>query len=186
MNNDQAARSARRLATAVALPLAVVAGFIAFQTLKPAPAPTASPSPSPRVMTTAPVEIAAVKLDERQALVCRAFLSKLPERVRELDRRQVTGGHEQNAAFGDPALTLACGGSPLSFDPADVVYPINGVCWHANKAGTVWTTVDREVPITLTLPAELAGAGSGQWAGAFSPTVTASVLSSPTKPSGCR
>jgi hypothetical protein len=163
-----------------------------FQALKPA----AAPAPSPTAQATAsaavsspvpttPVHIAAIQLSERQSLVCRALLSKLPEQLRGLPRRQVTGGHEQNAAYGDPAVTLACGVPAPTFAPTDFVYPLSGVCWHPNEAGSVWTTVDREVTIALTLPAALSGEGSGQWAAALSSPVTAAVPSAEIKPSGC-
>jgi hypothetical protein len=131
------------------------------------------------------VHIAAIQLSERQSMVCRALLSKLPEQLRGLPRRQVTGGHEQNAAFGDPAVTLACGVPAPTVAPTDFVYPLSGVCWHPNEAGSVWTTVDREVTIALTLPAALSGQGSGQWAAALSSPVTAAVPSAEVKPSGC-
>jgi GNAT superfamily N-acetyltransferase len=38
-------------------------------------------------------------------------VSQLPATVRDLTQRPVTAGAEQNAAYGDPALTVACGGS---------------------------------------------------------------------------
>ncbi|GIH04482.1 hypothetical protein Rhe02_25490 [Rhizocola hellebori] len=167
----------------------MVAGFVMFQTLKPAPAPTptaqATASASVAPVPTAPVPVAAIALSEREAVVCRAFLAKLPEQLRGLPRRQVTGGHEQNAAFGDPAVTLTCGGPAPTFAPTDFVYPLSGVCWHPNEAGSVWTTVDREVTIALALPGALSGEGSGQWAAALSGPVTAAVPSAQVKPSGC-
>ena len=209
MNNDQATRSAkeftrrpantaeppsensqaaaRRVATGVAIPLALLTGFVVFQALKPAPIPVAqaTPSATPAPVSTEPVAIAAIQLSERETLVCRALLSRLPERLRGLPRRQVTDGHEQNAAFGDPAVTVACGGPAPTFAPTDFVYPLSGICWHPNEAGSVWTTVDREVTIAVTLPAGLSGDGSGQWAAAVSSILTASVPSAATEPSGC-
>ncbi len=188
MNNDQATRTARRVATWVAVPLALLTGFVVFQVLKPAPAPSAQATPSATAapVSTEPVAVAMVaRLSERERLVCRALLSKLPERLRGLPRRQVAGRHEQNAAFGDPAVIIACGGPAPSFAPTDFVYPLSGVCWHPNEAGSAWTTVDREVTVAVTLPEGLSGDGSGQWATALSGTLIASVPSAATKPSGC-
>ena len=187
MSNDQTARSAGRIATFIALPVALVAGFIAFQVLKPSPTPppVTSSSPSPQVMSTGPVSAPAPKLDERQAAACRALVAALPAQIRDLPRRPVSAGAEQNAAYGDPAVVITCGGTPASFPPTDFVYPISGVCWHPDAGGTTWTTVDREVPIGVSLPAPLAGNGSGQWAAAFSSVVAANVPAAATKPAGC-
>jgi hypothetical protein len=187
VNNDQTTRAAKRIATAIAVPLAAVTGFVMFQVLQPSPTPVpkATPSATSQPVAMAPVPIAAIVLEERAAVVCRAFLSKLPEQLRGLPRRQVTGGHEQNAAFGDPAVTLSCGGPLPTFAPTDLVYPLSGICWHPNETGSVWTTVDREVTIALTLPGALSGPGSGQWAAAVSGPVAASVPTAQVRPSGC-
>ena len=182
MNNDQAARSARRVATLIAVPAALIAGFVAFQLLRPAP-PAPDPVETPRPRSSAPVAMSAPSLPQRQATVCRALLSQLPDSVRELERRPVTAGHEQNAAFGDPAITLACGGAMPSVPPTDKVYPLDAACWHADPSGTVWTTVDREVPVTITVPKDYEQ--PGQWVIAFSNVVAATVPTG-TVPTGCR
>jgi hypothetical protein len=188
VSNDPNPRSAGWIAALVALPVALVAGFVAFQVLKPTSTPpVASPSASvsPRVMPTAPVSVAASKLDDRQAAACRALIAALPEQIRDLPRRPVSAGPEQNAAYGDPAIVVTCGGAAPSFPPTDFVYPISGVCWHPDAGGNAWTTVDREVPVTVSLPPPLAGNGSGQWAAAFSPVVSTSVPASTARPTGC-
>jgi hypothetical protein len=185
VNNDEATRSARRIATLIAVPVALLAGFVACQALRPA-APAASPSPSasPRVISTAPVTVAAARLDDRQTAICRSLVAKLPERVRDLARRPVTGAVEQAAAYGD-GLIITCGGPQPSFAPTDLVYPISGVCWAPNPGGSRWTTVDREVAVELQLPADAAGPGSGQWAAAFSGVIAANVPPLAAKPGGC-
>ncbi|MBV1848680.1 DUF3515 domain-containing protein [Catellatospora tritici] len=192
MSNDQAARpadrSAKLIAAAIALPVAALAGWGFFQVMRSADAPAAAPKPSaststsPKVMPTAPVKMAVSALGERQATVCRALLSQLPEQVRDLPRREVSGGFEQNAAWGDPALTLTCGGTTPTFPPTDDVYLLDGVCWH-ESAGT-WTTVDREVPVSVTVPAGLDG--PGEWVSEFSKTFIETVPSAETMPTGCR
>jgi hypothetical protein len=188
MSNDQTARTAGRspktIATVVAVPLALFAGFGYFQAMRPPAEPAAAPSPStadPRVMPTTPVTMPAPALDARQTLVCRALLSQLPDRVGDLPRRKVTAGHEQNAAYGDPALTLACGGPSPSYPPTDDVYTLDGVCWH--KGPDAWTTVDREVPIHVTVPPT--DGGPGQYLIALSDTVIATVPSAKQIPLGC-
>jgi hypothetical protein len=187
VNNDQATRSAGRIATLIALPLALLAGFGVFQLLKPAEnKPLVAPPPvASQVVPTTPVPMTALPLNERQTVVCRALLSQLPEQVRHLPRRAVTAGHEQNAAYGEPALTLSCGGStPTGFPDEEIVYQLNNVCWRKDPASSVWTTIDREVPVHVTVPAGLEG--PGQWVTAFSGTVTATVPSLPQVPFGCK
>ncbi|WP_155372073.1 DUF3515 domain-containing protein [Catellatospora vulcania] len=185
MNNDQTARSGRTspktIATVVALPLALLAGFGFFQAMRPPtePAPAPSTAAGPQVMPTTPVTMAAPALNERQATVCRALLSQLPDQVRDLPRREVTAGHEQNAAYGEPALTVACGGPTPSYPPTDDVYTLDGVCWH--KGGGAWTTVDREVPVRVTVPAE----HNEQLLINFSKTLIATVPHAERIPVGC-
>jgi hypothetical protein len=182
---DPATRSAARLAAAVALPAALVAGLIAYRLLNgPGAHPGASASPAPH--STAPVAMAAPALAERPATVCRALLAQLPSALRDRPRRPVTAGPEQNAAYGDPAITIACGAGPRpSIDPTAFVYPLSGVCWYAvpGPAATVWTTVDREVPVTVTVPNGYSG--QGQWVIEFSPAVGAAVPAVTTPPTGC-
>ncbi|MEV0456884.1 DUF3515 domain-containing protein [Catellatospora methionotrophica] len=183
MSNDQTARPGRRspktVATVVALPIALLAGFGFFQAMRPAPEPAPAPSAAPQAMPTTPVAMDAPALNERQTLVCRALLSQLPDQVRDLPRREVTAGHEQNAAYGDPALTLACGVPAASYPPTDDVITLDGVCWH--KGGGAWTTVDREVPVRVTVPS----AHNEQLLINFSKTLIATVPHAERIPVGC-
>jgi len=173
VSND-ARRSASRVATLVAVPIALLAGFVAFQVLKPA---------DPKPQETGPVTMPAKVLDGRQTEVCRTLLARMPDRVRDRQRRQVTAGQEQNAAFGDPAIKLACGGEAPSLAQTDFVYRLSGVCWLPDSAGTRWVTVDREVPIVIEVPA---GYDSpGQWVTAFSGAISAAVPPAHV-PSGCK
>lgn len=174
MNNDQTARSARRLATLIAIPVALIAGLVAFQVLKPQPTPQPLAEESPAtVQASSPVSLPAPPLGERHATVCRALLAMLPDEIRDRPRRQVTGGHEQNAAYGDPAITLSCGGEVPEFQPTDFVYPLNEVCWFADQTGTKWTTVDREVPVTVYVPRDYDAPGG--WVILFSTPVDSAV-----------
>lgn len=188
MSNDQTARSgdrsAKTIATLVALPLALAAGFGVFQAMQPPAEPVATPSAAarPGVMPTAPVAVPAPTLNAREATVCRALLSQLPDRMLDLPRREVTAGHEQNAAYGDPALTVACGAGPVpSLAPEEKVWTLNGVCWH--QSDEVWTTVDREVPVRVTVP--VAYQPPGQWMIGLSKTLIATVPSAAKIPAGC-
>lgn len=186
--SDHVTRKAARWATLVALPLAVLAGVLVFSTLNGSGAPSATPTTpaAPKPIPSTPVAVAAPKLSARQEIVCRALTSQLPAEVRGLPQRRVTTGPEQNAAYGEPAITLSCGVPAATFPPTDDVFSLNQVCWHAapGHGGSVWTTVDREVPVQVTVPTGYEPAG--QWTIAFANPVAATVPSI-TKgvPSGC-
>jgi hypothetical protein len=179
---DDVSRSAATLATLVAVPLALVAGIVAFLLLGNA----FGTEPSP--VSTDPVSLPARDLTEREQTVCRALLSQLPMAVRDLSQREVTAGAEQNAAYGDPPITVECGVPPPDYELTDTVWPLDGVCYHATEQpdATVWATLDREVPVRVTVPD--AYEGPGQWAAEFSGPIAATILSADEAdiPSGCR
>ncbi|WP_434090283.1 DUF3515 domain-containing protein [Micromonospora avicenniae] len=181
-------RRAALIATLVALPITLLVGVLAFVQLAPdSPAPEPSPSATAaRPQSTAPVEMAAPALATRPAVLCRALLSQLPPTVRDLHQRPVTAGPEQNAAYGDPAVTLACGGAEPSLPPTSDVYSVNKVCWYADEQpdATVLTTVDRETAVTVRVPREYGAAL--QWMPPISDTIVAAVPSGGDIPAGCR
>src|SRR5215471_12583261 len=107
--------SAARLALVVALPVAVLAGLWAFGAFDRPGTPGAAASP--HTGATSAVDVPAGPLSERAAAVCRAVLAELPSGVRDAPRRPVTKGAEQNAAYGEPPLTVACGAPPASVAP---------------------------------------------------------------------
>jgi hypothetical protein len=182
---DQETRGVARLAAAVALPVALVAGLVAFWALGGfGRAHEAAAPPAPQA--TSAVAMAAPSLGVRPATVCRALLAQLPPALRDRPRRAVSAGPEQNAAYGDPAITLACGSGPApSVDPTADVYPLSGVCWYAvpGPETTTWSTLDREVTVTVTVPNSYPG--QGQWVIEFSGPIVASVPSITKVPSGC-
>lgn len=184
---DPDIRSAARLAALVAVPLAVLAGIGVFAVLSGAldrePVPPAQTPTAPAA--TGPVEMAAPELTERAGIVCRALLSQLPGDLDGLAARPVTAGPEQNAAYGDPPVTLACGVPPADYALTDTVYPLSGVCWHAAEGpdATIWTTLDREVPVRVTVPAGYDG--PAQRVVPLATAVAESVRSVSEVPSGC-
>ncbi|MFD6564953.1 DUF3515 family protein [Micromonospora profundi] len=185
---DRTTRSAALLATLIAIPVTLLVAVLAFMKLAP-DTTAAAPSPSattPRTQSTAPVEMAAPALAARPATVCRALLSQLPQTIRDLAQRPVTAGPEQNAAYGDPALTVACGGTEPNFPATDEVWTVNRVCWHAAEQAdaTVLTTVDRETPVTVRVPRSYEQ--PLQWAAPISDVIVASVPSGGAIPSGCQ
>jgi hypothetical protein len=170
----------------IALPLTALVGLLVFGQLNPDPVAKPDPSPSSaRPHSTAPVQMAAPALADRPATVCRALLSRLPATLRELGQRPVTAGPEQNAAYGDPAITLACGVEKPAVAPTAELWMVNQVCWLSthDDTGLVLTTVDREVPVRLTVPP--GQEQTVQWAAPVSESLVASVRSVPEVPFGC-
>lgn len=186
--DDRTTRRAALLATLIALPLTVLVAFLALAWSGP-DVPVADPTPtvsSAHPQLTTPVEVAAPALPERAATVCRALLSQLPDTVRGLAQRPVIAGAEQNAAYGDPALTLSCGAKPVSVAPTDEVWVVNGVCWHSTQTAevTTLTTVDREVPVRVNVPRVYQA--PLQWVAPISESLIAAVPSGGSPPDGCR
>ncbi|MEV4755270.1 DUF3515 family protein [Micromonospora sp. NPDC049559] len=192
VERDSTTRQAALWATVVAVPLALVVAIVAIVSLspgEPAAAPTASASAtaSPGPRSTAPVAMAAPPLAERPATVCRALVSQLPDTIRDLAQRPVRAGAEQNAAYGDPAVTVACGVPPASYPPTDTLWVVNGTCWYPSDQSdaVVLTTVDREVPIRVTLPRAYDQAAQWATVTALSESVVSSVPSVKPLPYGC-
>ncbi|WP_433791831.1 DUF3515 family protein [Actinoplanes sp. CA-252034] len=194
---DPVKRAAALWATVVAVPVTVIVGVIAFLTIMPEnpdkPEKAANPIPS------APVVMDAPRLDEQTARACLAVTSQLPAKIRDLQGRPVSAGAEQNAAYGEPAITVACGvpqpimcTTPEDTTPGCVAMDtelliMNNVCWYAAPgagAATI-TTMDREVPVRVTVPSYYEN--PAQWANEFSDTLVKTVKSraAGTMPSGC-
>jgi hypothetical protein len=163
-------RSAARTATLVAVPVALLVLLGLLWSLGALSRPD-----------TGPVAMDAPALTPEAAQVCRAIVADLPETVAGSTRRAVTAGPEQNAAYGDPPVTLACGTVLPAVEDTATVFPLSGVCWfpQAGTDATVWTTVDRTVPVTVTVPGPQDG--SAQTVIAFSEAVGAA---DPPRPSG--
>jgi hypothetical protein len=185
---DQATRGAARLAAGIALPVALIAGLLAYRLFGGFGAGTPRPAVSPTPQATGVVAMPAPSLPERPATVCRALLAALPQALRDQRRRPVSAGPEQNAAYGDPPITLACGNGPKPpVGLTDDVYALSGVCWFARpgQGSTAWTALDREVTITVTVPDSYPG--QGQWVIEFSaPIVSAVPATTANVPSGCQ
>lgn len=168
------------IAALVALPVAVLAGVLVFWLLGGFPGDGARPQPE----ASGPVQTDAPALDERAATVCRALVAQLPETLGGRQRRPVTAGSEQNAAFGDPPIVVSCGvARPAVAQDAQLVV-MSGVCWWAQEQrdGAVWTTVDREIPVRATVPKP----ATGDWVVNLSPGITATVPVADPPPVLCR
>jgi Protein of unknown function (DUF3515) len=182
---DRSTRQATIWATVVSLPIAVLVLLFLFSKLAPPADDPPASSAAPSAQSTAPVEMAAPALSDRSATVCRALLSMLPDRLGDRAQRPVTAGPEQNAAYGDPPVTVACGVTPASYPLTDEVWSTKGVCWHLSKeaasGAAVWETVDREVAVKVTTPSVY----DPQVAVAFAAPIASSVKRLADPPSGC-
>jgi len=197
---DRTTLKAALWATAVAAPVAVLVGLVIFFQVIHGAEPGARPSPTattPEAVPTAPVPMAAPKLPPRAAEVCLAVMSQLPTAVRGLAARRVTAGPEQNAAYGDPPITVQCGVAQPALcatlkGGADCVpldtelLNMNRVCWYAREgaATTAFTTMDREIAVQVTVPKRYEQ--PAQWANEFSDVVVETDRSKTRGvPSGC-
>jgi hypothetical protein len=183
--NDPVAGRAARVATLVAIPVAVLVALLLLWLVGGLPGGGRDPRRQlPSAEATAPVPMPARTLAPRAATVCRALLARLPQAVRGLRQRPVTGGTEQNAAYGEPPLQVRCGvpAVTLPATSTETVYPLSRVCWLPDRAGRVWTTLDREIPVSVTVPEPLSE--PGQWVAAFSRYLAATPEGG-RPPSGC-
>ncbi|GAA1757943.1 DUF3515 family protein [Luedemannella helvata] len=189
MPKDPARASAARLATLIALPVALLVGAAslwwtgALGGREPA-APAAS---GPQASSA--VRVPETPLVGTAAAVCQAVIAELPDTVRAAQRRPVEADTaavaEQAAAYGDPAIVLSCG-APAAANPSGTYFGLSGVCWYAAQASadtTVWTTVDRQVPVRVTVPA--AYDPPGQWVITFSAPIAAADPPLADPPAGC-
>lgn len=158
--SGSASRSDRRqaawIATLVAIPITVVAVFVAFNFVSSF---ADESEPDQMSAPTDPVSVDIPALDEDGFEVCRALVSVVPDTLGDLPQRGVTGdpgAAEIAAAWGDPAVTMLCGVEPVDVGDTDAVYRLNSTCWLAveDEDTTVWTSVDRVLPVRLTVPGE--------------------------------
>ena len=197
---DRTTRSAALWATVVAVPVAVLVGLLIVGRVVPS-GEAARPSPSvtqPAVAPTTAVRMDAPKLTAQTAQVCLAVTSQLPTKVRDLPARKVSAGPEQNAAYGEPPITVACGiPQPTMCERVDgghagcvpltaIMLNMNSVCWYAldGPATNVFTTMDREVAVQVSVPASYDS--TPEWANEFSDAVVKTIKSkSSGVPTGC-
>lgn len=174
---DPIRRRAAIIATLVAVPVALavllIGVFVIGGGQSPAPVPTS------------PVTVAERDLSPEVAGLCQAVIADLPDTAAGQARRPVSAGSEQNAAYGDPPIIVECGTTQPAVGDTDLVYPLSGVCWYSVTEAdrTVWTTVDRTVPVTVTVPGPSEGAA--QFVVPFSDAIGTNLPLRDTMPTGC-
>ena len=197
---DRTTRSAALWAGVVAVPVALAVGLLMFWRLAPhdADAPPVPAATTPAAIPAAPVPMAMPELDARTTQVCLAVTSQLPVKVRDLPARKVSAGPEQNAAYGQPPITVACGvpqptmceridgGHPGCVPLDATMFKMNNVCWWGSEgpATDLFTTMDREVAVQVSVPASYQQ--TAQWANEFSDAVVKTIKSKDKGvPTGC-
>ena len=176
------ARGPARIATLAALPVAVLVGALVFWILGGFQHST-SGSQRAAPPATGPVLVDAPILDEHTAAVCRALLARLPQSLGDVPRRPVTAGPDQNAAFGDPPIILSCGATRAGIPQDAQLLELSKVCWWPEEKAdaSVWTTVDRQVSVRVTVPKAVAGEVLVD----FSPSIVAAVPTLEAAPARC-
>jgi hypothetical protein len=110
---------------------------------------------------TGPVPVAPAR---PLAAGCAALVARLPHALGDARWRATTPTGQGTAAWGDPPVTLVCGGPPAN--PLDEQFSVDGVRWalHDTGPGRSWTTLDRTPVVVVAVPdayenqAELVGA----------------------------
>jgi hypothetical protein len=87
------------------------------------------------------------------------MITRLPDRLGNLNRRPVSGGSALNAAYGEPPVTVTCGGPAPAVPTGSQYFAINGVCWYAQESAdaAVWSLQGREVPLVVIMPNRYTG-----------------------------
>jgi hypothetical protein len=101
-----------------------------------------------------------VALDQPQpsgaaATACRELLKDVPEVVEDQSRREVQPSSPYTAAWGDPAITLACGvAKPAGLNAASECFEVNGVGWFSEEraAAVRFTSIGRSSYVQVTVP----------------------------------
>jgi Protein of unknown function (DUF3515) len=123
--------------------------------------PTGQSSAGQSSAALGPVEVAAPPSSAAAARGCPAVISHLPVVLDGRQSRPAQSVSPYVAAWGDPPVVLRCGvPRPAAFVQTAELTVVNGVQWLAEprKDATVWTAVDREVYVEVTVPAPYSGA----------------------------
>ena len=121
----------------------------------------ATPATSASGGDLGPVTVAAPPSSAAAARGCPAVISNLPV---VLDGHKSRPAHSVSpyvAAWGDPPIVLRCGvPRPAAFVQTSTLTAINGVQWLAQRqpGAMLWTAVDREVYVEVSVPAGYSGA----------------------------
>ena len=148
------------MATAVAVPV-VIALLVLIRVLGPGSsdgddtaADVAGGTPAQR--DESPVEVDTPPITPEADAVCPALMSQLPLEVVGETSRRVDSDSPYVYAWGDPAQVLICGVEPVALEPDAFVVTISDLPWFVDNSDptvNVWTSLDRTVPVRVSIPA---------------------------------
>lgn len=152
------------IATAVAVPAALLVGFLLRQGEQPDEEPTGSPAPS---TSAAALSVAPPPATGDAAELCPQLTDSLPETIAGLPSRPLDPANPNVRAWGESAIVLRCGvDRPAALTAASPLITVNGVDWlYENQKDTadlgllgkhtVWTTTDRQVYVEVVVPSDV-------------------------------
>jgi hypothetical protein len=128
-----------------------------------------------------PVEVPEPTPGPDVAALCASFTAALPESLPTAgDRREVTGGRELTAAYGNPAVGVRCGvPEPEALSPTSTLVTIDSVDWFPEELTGGWrmTTVGLPAVIEISVPSAQGPAPSV--AADLVPVITGTIPSAP-------
>ncbi len=125
------------------------------------------------------VAVEAPTLPPSAAAACRALVADLPHRLAGQPARPVTPHDAPAAAWGDPAITLACGADvPRELTRFSACVQANGVGWFVPpaqeqdpSADVTWTAVGYRPRVAVHVPAGYRPEGAAAVIAELAPTV---------------
>ncbi|MBA3490133.1 MAG: DUF3515 family protein [Longispora sp.] len=151
-------QAAARLATLIAVPMALIVGIAAVWFLTSASATSTSPAPALASASAAPPSPPpAVDLT-----ACHRMTDALPGAIRGLakDPASAPGTASYGTSTpGVPAVTVSCGGAATTFPPMGMLWALGGVCWYGEQhpGSVTFSTVDRVTPVRVNIPVAYEG-----------------------------
>jgi Protein of unknown function (DUF3515) len=104
-----------------------------------------------------PVQVDTPPVTPAADLACPVLMAQLPVELAGENARHVDSASPYAYAWGDPPVVLICGvAPPAGYVVGAATIVISGVEWFvdtADPAVVVWTTVDRNVPVQVRVPA---------------------------------
>lgn len=106
-----------------------------------------------------PVDVSPVPRNTTADRLCPSFLAKLPETLAGQGRRRVNAQNAYFLAWGVPPVIVQCGlprpkGFTVGTQTINIAPPksAKSVRWFETGSSGVWTAVDRDVYISVTVP----------------------------------
>jgi hypothetical protein len=155
-------RRAALVATAVAVPV-VVALLVLANVLRPDADDAGAPVAEIDGTTAAPrgdlppVPVDTPEVTPAADLACPVLMGQLPLELAGETSRMVQSDTPFAYAWGEPPVVLVCGvAPPAGYVVGSGTLLISGVEWFVDTSDpetVVWTTVDRNVPVEVRVPA---------------------------------